>query len=380
MRTSKRAIFSLLLIASGGRSFNAQTKSATVPLCPGLTIVTAVSQQQGDYESIKTIESITPDAVRFRYSSYMPDPRGDYDHDPNNPYDLYKPPPWIPYTAHRAMLIQDLEDSAVYLQQFGPKGFPETVPGTTSLGISRRTFSELKAGKAVAMKIFSGPIDPNNPSLNIKDATFLGGEISLVDPKQTTLTVLVNGRPVMLPALHTRGKFLWDEGDFYFLDDETNPISLKFTIGNAAHPKRDNLLVIKINYDCASGPPPSGTLEKELADTGKADVYSIYFTFNSDAIRDESEPTMKNIADVLRRHPDWKIQINGHTDGVGGDQYNLDLSRRRAAAVKDSLVKQYAIDAVRLSTQGFGKSRPKDTNDTLEGRSRNRRVELIKQS
>ncbi len=160
------------------------------------------------------------------------------------------------------------------------------------------------------------------------------------------------------------------------------------------------LQVTKISYRCGepsltgSGqiggqPPPAGTgggvsagggsLERSLSESGHADVYSIYFSFNSDVIREESESTLKEIAEVLRRHADWKLQVNGHTDGIGTDPYNLDLSKRRAAAVKDALVKRYGIDAGRLGTAGFGKSRPKDTNDTLEGRSRNRRVELVRQ-
>lgn len=108
------------------------------------------------------------------------------------------------------------------------------------------------------------------------------------------------------------------------------------------------------------------------------DIYSIYFSFDSDRLRDESQPTLKDIAEVLRRHPDWKLQVNGHTDGIGGDQFNLDLSKRRAAAVKNALVQQYKVGADRLATSGYGKSQPKDTNDTLEGRARNRRVELMK--
>jgi outer membrane protein OmpA-like peptidoglycan-associated protein len=247
-------------------------------------------------------------------------------------------------------------------------------------------FRELKAGKTVPLTIYQ-PVNAGNPLKEDGSPTLFGGEyrlvgeISLVDQKPASISVLVNDKPTILPAIHAHGKFLWDEGDFYFLDDETNPISLKFSIGNAAHPNRDNLLVIKINYDCASGPlpaPQQTAIEKELTDTGKADVYSIYFAFGSDVIKDESEPTLKNIAEVLRRHSDWKLQVNGHTDAVGGDQYNLDLSRRRAAAVKDSLVKRYAIDAGRLTTQGYGKTQPKDTNDTIEGRARNRRVELIR--
>ncbi|HEX4179012.1 MAG TPA: OmpA family protein, partial [Rhizomicrobium sp.] len=71
--------------------------------------------------------------------------------------------------------------------------------------------------------------------------------------------------------------------------------------------------------------------------------------------------------------------VEGHTDNIGGDTYNLDLSKRRAAAVKNALVTRYHITADRLSTNGYGSSRPVETNDTLEGRARNRRVELTRE-
>jgi outer membrane protein OmpA-like peptidoglycan-associated protein len=159
---------------------------------------------------------------------------------------------------------------------------------------------------------------------------------------------------------------------------------------------------IKINYRCAtplatatgagaggagagggggaatSASGGAAAIEHALSDTGKVDIYSIYFSFNSDVIREESEPTLRDIADVLRRHPEWRLNVNGPTDGVGSDQFNLDLSRRRSLAVKDALTKRYGIDAARLLTGGFGKSQPIDTNDTLEGRAHNRRVELAK--
>lgn len=165
----------------------------------------------------------------------------------------------------------------------------------------------------------------------------------------------------------------------------------------------DTLRVIKINCRCAgpagapvgnqgqNGPMLNGTgpaaavgssgaaaLEQALTQNRKVDIYSVYFSFNSDVIRDESQPTLKDIAEVMRRHPDWKLQVNGHTDAIGGDQFNLDLSRRRASAVKNALVGQYKINGDRFATAGFGKSQPKDTNDTLEGRARNRRVELMR--
>jgi outer membrane protein OmpA-like peptidoglycan-associated protein len=109
------------------------------------------------------------------------------------------------------------------------------------------------------------------------------------------------------------------------------------------------------------------------------DVYGIYFDFASDAIRPESEPILKEIADVLARNAEWTLSINGHTDNIGGDTSNLDLSRRRSEAVRKALTERYAIAPARLTTSGYGASQPKATNDTIEGRAQNRRVELIRQ-
>ena len=78
----------------------------------------------------------------------------------------------------------------------------------------------------------------------------------------------------------------------------------------------------------------------------------------------------------MKAAPQRRISIEGHTDDIGSDSYNDDLSARRAAAVKDALVRDFAIAAARLATIGYGERRPMETNATLAGRARNRRVEL----
>ncbi len=87
---------------------------------------------------------------------------------------------------------------------------------------------------------------------------------------------------------------------------------------------------------------------------------------------------LKEIADALAKNPAWSLNVEGHTDNIGGDAYNLDLSKRRAASVKEALVTRYRAAGDRLATDGFGAARPKESNSTLEGRARNRRVELVK--
>ena len=87
---------------------------------------------------------------------------------------------------------------------------------------------------------------------------------------------------------------------------------------------------------------------------------------------------LREIAKVMTDHPAWTLSVAGHTDNIGGDAYNLDLSKRRSASVKQALLTRYKIGAARLETSGYGASAPKATNKTLEGRAQNRRVELRK--
>ena len=235
-------------------------------------------------------------------------------------------------------------------------------------------------------------LDPNDVAYIFNNQML--ATIKRVESTPVMLPVIVNNELVQLPTIHAVGEFDGDKTEFFFLDDPANPIALKWRFGIDAQtvvdpPKggkttrdRDALQVIRINHRCGEdlspGKPVPSPLEKALAN-GKAEVYDIFFTFNSDQIRDESEPRLKEIADILQKHPDWKLSVGGHTDSVGGAAYNQDLSKRRAAAVKDALVKRYKVDAARLTTAGYGASQPKDMNDTLEGRAHNRRVELTRQ-
>jgi OOP family OmpA-OmpF porin len=111
---------------------------------------------------------------------------------------------------------------------------------------------------------------------------------------------------------------------------------------------------------------------------GRVEIPDIFFRFGSDEIRSESEARLLEIAEVLKRHPDWKLNVEGHTDSMSADDFNQKLSERRAAAVKQWLVTRHGIAAARLATQGFGESRPRAPNDTMAGRARNRRVELVR--
>lgn len=115
-----------------------------------------------------------------------------------------------------------------------------------------------------------------------------------------------------------------------------------------------------------------------LTTAGRWVTQGILFETGKAAVQAESAPTFKEIAAALKQHPDLRIRIEGHTDNVGSAELNLRLSEARAAAVKDLLVKEYGIDPSRLETAGLGDTRPAADNGTAEGRSSNRRVEVVK--
>jgi outer membrane protein OmpA-like peptidoglycan-associated protein len=120
-------------------------------------------------------------------------------------------------------------------------------------------------------------------------------------------------------------------------------------------------------------------MEAALRNKGKIALHSILFDFDKDTIKPESRPTLAEIAALLQSNPDLRLKIVGHTDNRGTAQYNLDLSRRRAANVAATLSRDFAIAPERLSAEGAGLSQPIASNDTEEGRARNRRVELVAQ-
>jgi outer membrane protein OmpA-like peptidoglycan-associated protein len=103
---------------------------------------------------------------------------------------------------------------------------------------------------------------------------------------------------------------------------------------------------------------------------------NLFFEFNKADILPESENTLRNLLKLMEENPDLKIHIVGHTDNVGTAQYNLNLSKNRAAAVVKWLTDS-KIAANRLTSEGKGFSVPVDTNETEEGRANNRRVEFV---
>jgi outer membrane protein OmpA-like peptidoglycan-associated protein len=138
--------------------------------------------------------------------------------------------------------------------------------------------------------------------------------------------------------------------------------------GQPGHPFFSNLKITTAAPDTRS----------KLISEGKLISYGISFDSGKDIVRPESYGTLNDIAKVLKENPDVRIRITGHTDSDGNDALNMDLSKRRALAVKSELAGTFGIDASRMETDGKGESQPVGANDSPEGKARNRRVEFIK--
>jgi OOP family OmpA-OmpF porin len=149
---------------------------------------------------------------------------------------------------------------------------------------------------------------------------------------------------------------------------------LFFDVSHTNYAETDYGIYIS-NIKVATGVPDT---RHKLIEEGKFSTTGILFDVNSATIKPESAGVIKEIGTVLKENPSVKIKIIGHTSSDGDDNANMELSKKRAAAVKDALIKEYSIDASMIETDGKGESQPAGDNKTKEGKVQNRRVEFIK--
>jgi len=120
-------------------------------------------------------------------------------------------------------------------------------------------------------------------------------------------------------------------------------------------------------------------LSSGIVGTGHAVVPGILFDTGKADLKPDSSKALDELAKLLGEHVDWRIYVVGHTDNVGQLAANMDLSKRRAEAVVQTLMAHYHVAAARLGSFGAGPYAPVASNDSEEGRTRNRRVEIVKQ-
>lgn len=325
-------------------------ESGQVPLQPGTTVIFAVVDSTGDFEPSFTISKVEPDYYEGLFRSEVNDPRGGRRN----------------IEIARRVRMQDHRGAHIVRSEYW-EGDPLTFSGTTPF-LSRAIIEELRKGSTTLTdqnvgSLFGMPMPRNRR-----------GTLNRVGFEK--LPVLVNGRLTPLRVIRARGELRdastgeRENVEMIALDDLDNPLYLAWRESDRSS------RIVRIDY-----PEPDvarARLEAALLERKPLDVYSVYFAFASATIRPQSKPALDDIAAVLQKHPDWKLRIDGHTDNIGGDASNLKLSEQRANAVRDALIRQYGIAPGRLTSGGRGKAGAIDTNDTPEGRARNRRVVLTR--
>ena len=325
-------------------AYTRSAASASIPLDEGLTLtdVWTPRADQPDIEVLTTVNAITGNSIQVTGKRLVGND----------------------VSSTRNLCAVDLLNGREYETGFGT-ATPSTIPGATMFTMSRDVFSDLKAGRPAPLTFYEAYKSAGG---GYDLYSFGKGTLSRVETNDVPYSIIVNGERKDLPTLHVKGALGTRTFELWVLDDIANPLVLDLKVLNSPF----HITYVKITF------PQKKEVEQQLAQAGRADIYGIYFDFDKATPRPESAPVMKEIAQALKDNPNWKLEIEGHTDNVGGSSYNLNLSDERAQGIMQSLITQYGIPADRLTAKGFGQTQPKATNDTVEGRALNRRVELVR--
>jgi outer membrane protein OmpA-like peptidoglycan-associated protein len=330
-------------------------RTSAVPLVSGLRIVSTLVFPDGDRDNV-VVTNVSGEGVTYAWHLRQQQDGKARDFD-----------------LKRFVRANDLAGAPRLNDVVGTDG-PEETPGYTFISVSKSTYQKLKAAGEAPFTITgmdTGLFGGAFGALGATRVTYKGG-FSVVSETAEALPVLLDGRRTTLPALHLRGKFAFQDvrqdGEYWLLADSAHPLILKEVNGTTV------LQVVRIDR------PTAGAigLESELATSCRAELPGVYFGFASAALDPASMPALEQVAAMLQRHPDWALAVEGHTDSVGGKVRNQQLSEQRAEAVRSALVSRLGIPAGRLSAAGFGATRPRESNASVEGRARNRRVELVR--
>ena len=354
----------------------AKLASGRVVLKPGTILTESWSLPLADAESDNIVRSVSPASLVFEYNGV-------------GATDIAMTTKLHP-DFNQTVCAKDIMEGEAYATGWTFKSVKEPIapglyPGVSFLLVPGTRFNDMKsAGSTKWVHLLYDYMD----ALNEWELVAWKGTLARVEPDDVPFPLIINDERVNVPAIHVRAnmKVIENAGrsgpgrpgprdqaaEAYILDDSNTPLMLSWMLGESMK-EYDSFKVqlVRVTY-----PRDKPTIEQQLEKNRKAITWGINFDFNSDTIRPVSEPVLREIAQAMADKPDWKLTITGHTDNIGGHKYNLDLSQRRSASVKKALVERYRVDPNRLSTSGAGDYSPVDTNDTLEGRARNRRVEL----
>ncbi len=305
----------------------------------GMQIQTHFTNDLGrDADSIIDIVDVTPELVRLTYAST----RGIF--------------------ISRDILIADRRTASTYVLGYAPR-MPALIQGSTSLGISGAVLEQLRTtGNAPLTLIYSDRLDRIDCTLT---ATAVDVRVPLI----------IEDRVADIPAViaqadcgsgQRRGS-----GVLTFANDVNNPVMIESNLKFSWERRPRTERVTRV----AAGLGMHADMEQSLRTLGAYDVYGLHFDFDKAELRRDTAQLVREIALMLKANPGWVLQIAGHTDNIGGSDYNYRLSAARASAVRQALI-SHGIAPGRLTAIGYGESRPKSDNATFAGRAINRRVEF----
>ncbi len=200
------------------------------------------------------------------------------------------------------------------------------------------------------------------------------------DPREAGIIEKFYFRPLHISIQVQKERFrMWVNSEKVFDAPRAVPTShllnqLYFQVGSTNYPE-DKYAVFVSNIKVATGRPDT---RHKLMEEGRFSTTGILFDFQSAVIKPESYAVIKEIAGVLQQFPAARIKVLGHTSADGDDKANMELSQKRAMAVKDLLVSEFKIDGSRIESEGMGETQPIADNKTKEGKMANRRVEFVK--
>jgi outer membrane protein OmpA-like peptidoglycan-associated protein len=348
-----------------------------VPLASGLVLVAVLEFPEGDRENVVSVRRAT--AKGAEYSWQYVEYRAGVEVDSG--------------TFTRFVRAEDLA-AATRLHTLYKVGDQADYPGYTAFSVSSAVFEALRTtGEAAYSVVEWSQQDlpegmlarlPGMPMVRglLSHSIRLRGSLHRMAEEPEPFEVLLNGERIVVPALHAHGRFAYQdrhlEADYWMLADAAHPLLLRMTEGEHAWQ------VTRIDLPDAIMAGTSGmesvdapAFESQLAEECRAELAGVYFAFGTAELHDASRERLGEVHRLLARHPDWALTVEGHTDSIGDDASNLRLSQARAEAVVGWLSQQ-GIAANRLGARGYGASQPRESNDTIEGRARNRRVEITR--
>jgi len=262
-------------------------------------------------------------------------------------------------------------------------------PGFTAVSLSSAVYRQLRdAGTApFSMIVYRQPTAQKAAGPPALDAFFgprrerYKGTLTRLSTRPERFPLLLNGSRATVPALRVKGSFAdglrRSEWDLWIQADSAHPLLLKSVL--------EEEVFQMVRADLPIDPParPGAAAEgqalvDELRARCRLELPGVYFAFGTATIDPISDRALAELARSLGGHSDWKLTVEGHTDSIGTDAANQTLSRRRAEAVRARLAERHGVDTRAWGALGYGATRPKETNATIEGLARNRRVELVR--